>query len=128
VSGSLQIWLGTPGTRQPVGERVRQATVAGRAWDVWVGPHGATALGTDDASRPVVSYVIQNGPLSELEFDLANFIIDAVANGDADLSAGRTSQALASKWYLTDVLAGFQIWTGSDATGLKCTRFACQVK
>jgi hypothetical protein len=128
VSGSLMIWLGKPSSRQPVGERVRQATIAGRAWDVWVGPHGATALGTDDASRPVVSYVVQNGPLTGLDFDLINFITDAVANSGADMSAGRTSQAFESRWYLTDVIAGFQIWTGSDATGLRCTRFACQVK
>jgi hypothetical protein len=128
ISGSLMIWLGKPANRQPVGERVREAAIAGRPWDVWVGPHGATALGTDDPQRPVVSYVIQDGPLAKLEFDLAQFIVDAVANGDDDMSAGHTSQAFSKRWYLTDVLAGFQIWTGSDATGLKSTSFACEVK
>lgn len=128
ISGSLMIWLGKPSNRQPVGARVREATIAGRSWEVWVGPHGATALGTDDPNRPVVSYVNQNGTLSKLEFDLVNFIADAVANGSGDMSAGHTSQQFSSQWYLTDVMAGFQIWTGSDATGLKCTNFACQVK
>jgi hypothetical protein len=37
-------------------------------------------------------------------------------------------QAVSSTWYLTDVIAGFQIWTGSGATGLKCSGFECQVK
>jgi hypothetical protein len=128
ISGSLMIWLNKPSQRHPVGQSIRQATVGGRAWDVWVGPHGDTALGTDDPARPVVSYVTQDGPLSGLGLDLANFIADAVANGSADMAAAHTSQALWSAWYLTDVLAGFQIWTGSDAAGLTCASFTCQVK
>ena len=88
----------------------------------------STAKGTDDASRPIVSYVAQDGPLHGLAFDLANFITDAVSNGSADMSAARTSQAFSSTWYLTDVIAGFQIWTGSDAAGLQCSGFVCQVK
>ena len=128
ISGSLMIWLNKPSNRQPAGAVVRQATVAGHAWDVWVGPHGSTANGTDDLNRPVVSYVAQDGPLYSLAFDLANFITDAVSNGSADMSAARTSEAFSSTWYLTDVIAGFQIWTGSDAAGLKCSGFACQVK
>lgn len=128
ISGSLMIWLNQPSQRHPVGQRIRQATVGGHAWDVWVGPRGDTALGTDDPARPVVSYVAQNGPLSGLSLDLANFFADALANGSADMAAAHTSQALSRSWYLTDVLAGFQIWTGSDATGLTCSGFACQVK
>jgi hypothetical protein len=128
ISGSLMIWLNRPSNRQPAGAVVRQATVAGYAWDVWIGPHGTTAKGTDDASRPIVSYVAQDGPLHGLAFDLANFIADAVSNGSADMSAARTSEAFSSTWYLTDVIAGFQIWTGSDAAGLKCSGFECQVK
>ena len=128
ISGSLMIWLNRPSNRQPAGAVVRQASVAGHSWDVWVGPHGTTAKGTDDPSRPMVSYVAQDGPLHGLAFDLANFIADAVSNGSADMGAARTSQAFSSTWYLTDVIAGFQIWTGSDAAGLKCSGFACQVK
>ena len=128
ISGSLMIWLNRPSNRQPAGAVVRQAIVAEHAWDVWVGPHGTTAKGTDDASRPIVSYVAQDGPLHGLAFDLANFITDAVSNGSADMSAARTSQAFSSTWYLTDVIAGFQIWTGSDAAGLQCSGFVCQVK
>jgi hypothetical protein len=128
ISGSLMIWLNRPSPRQPAGMVVRQATVAGHAWDVWVGPHGSTATGTDDANRPIVSYVAQDGPLYSLAFDLANFIADAVSNGSADMSAAQTSEAFLSTWYLTDVIAGFQIWTGRDAAGLKCSGFTCQVK
>ncbi len=128
ISGSLMIWLNRPSNRQPAGAVVRQATVAGHSWEVWVGPHGTTANGTDDPNRPIVSYVAQDGPLQGLAFDLANFIADAVSNGSADMSAAHTSQAFSSTWYLTDVIAGFQIWTGSDAAGLNCSGFACQVK
>jgi hypothetical protein len=128
ISGSLMIWLNKPTKRQPVGVLARQSTVAGRRWDVWVGGHGSTALGTDNADRPIVSYVVENGPLGSASLDLANFIADAVANSGADQSTGRTSQGFASSWYMTDVAAGFQIWTGSDAAGLKSTSFLCQVK
>jgi hypothetical protein len=66
--------------------------------------------------------------LATLSFNLNDFIMDAVANGSADMSSGETSQAFSSAWYLTDVIAGFQIWTGTDAAGLKCTSFACEVR
>ena len=52
----------------------------------------------------------------DLNFDLKGFITDAASRG------------IPSTWYLTDVFAGFEIWTGSDAVDLQCTRFTCQVK
>lgn len=128
ISGSLAIWLGQPSHRQPVGERVREAMLEGHLFDVWVGPHGSTALGTDDPQRPVVSYVLKDATLSGLDFDLVAFLVDAVSQGSADQSAGKTSSALYGSWYVTDVFAGFQIWTGSDATGLTCKKFSCRVQ
>ncbi len=127
ISGSLAIWLGQPSHRQPVGERVREARLEGHLFDVWVGPHGSTALGTDDPARPVVSYVIKDATLSGLDFDLVSFVVDAVSQGGADRSAGKTSMAVDRSWYVTDVFGGFQIWTGSDATGLTCKKFSCRV-
>jgi len=128
ISGSLMVWLKKPENRHPAGSVVRQAVVAGHLWNVWVGRHGDTNTGTDGVDRPIVSYVAQDSLLASLAFDLKNFIDDAVVNGSDDMVSGGTSQAFASSWYLTDVLAGFQLWKGADAAGLKCTGFSCSVR
>jgi hypothetical protein len=120
------VWLYQPSGRQPIGKKVRTGvTIPGTTvkWDVWVGPRGTMSMGTDDGNRPVVSYVAQQ-KLMTLSFDLKSFMSDAVTNGAADQSAGGTSQAFSSSWYLTDVFAGFEIWTGSNATNLKSTGFS----
>jgi len=96
----------------------RQATLASQPWEVWVGRQGDTSAGTDDANRPVVTYVPHGQALAALTCDLKNFIDDVVANGTADMGARGTSQAFSSAWYLTDVFGGFQLWTGSDAASL----------
>jgi hypothetical protein len=119
ISGFLMVWLYKPSGQVPIGKVVRTANIAGHQWDVWVGPRGNTKTGTDDAQRPVVSYVSKDGSLGSLSFDLKAFMSDAVAKGSEDKSAGGTSQAFIDGWYLTDVFAGFEIWTGSDGVGLK---------
>jgi hypothetical protein len=124
ISGFLMVWLYKPGSRSPIGSVKRQATIAGNSWDVWVGPRGNTKTGTDDANRPVVSYVAKS-TLSTLSFDLKDFMADAVTNGAKDKSDGGTSQAFDSGWYLTDVFAGFEMWTATS--GLKDT-FSCEIK
>ncbi len=126
ISGFLMVWLYKPGSRQPIGSVKRTATIAGKTWNVWVGPRGNTSTGTDDANRPVVSYVAQS-TLNTLTFNLKDFINDAVTNGASDKSAGGTSQAFVNSWYLTDVFAGFEIWSGSNGVGLKDT-FSCVVQ
>jgi hypothetical protein len=126
VSGFIMVWLYKPSSRQPIGAVRRTATIAGHTWNVWVGPRGTTSTGAADANRPVVSYVAQDSPVSSLSFDLKAFMNDAVTNGAADKSSGGTSTAFSSSWYLTDVFAGFEIWTGSNAAGLKDT-FTCVV-
>jgi len=129
VSGFIMVWLYKPSSRQPIGKVVRTATIAGHSWDVWVGPRGNTARGTDtDANRPVVSYVAKDSPLMTLSFDLKAFMNDAVTNGAADKTAGGTSTAFSSDLYLTDVFAGFEIWSGSAATGLKSSGFSFALK
>jgi hypothetical protein len=127
ISGFLMVWLYKPGGQVPIGQVVRTASIAGHNWDVWVGPRGNTSAGTDDANRPVVSYVIQGSALNSLDFNLKDFIDDAVANGGADQSSGGTSQAFASGWYLTDVFAGFEAWTASSIVGINAT-FTCVVQ
>ncbi len=115
VSGFVMVWLHKPSNHQPIGSIVRTASIAGQTWNVWVGPRGTAAVGTDGANRPVVSYVAQSD-VSSLTFDLNLFIKDAAANG------------IQSGWYLTDVFAGFEIWTGSDSANLACTGFTCVVQ
>ncbi len=125
VSGLLMVWLYKPGSSQPIGTKVRTATgIAGHNWDVWAGTRNTTAKGTDVATRPVISYVAQDSPITSLSFDLKNFIDDAVSNAD---TANGITQAFSSSWYLTDVFAGFEIWNGGDAKGLQDT-FTCVVQ
>jgi len=129
VSGFIMVWLYKPAASQPIGSsgNTRTATIAGHTWTVWRGPRVGAATGTDGTGRPVISYVANDSPVSSLTFDLKNFIDDAVTNASADMSAGGTSEAFSSSWYLTDVFAGFEIWNGSDAKGLQDT-FTCVVQ
>ena len=48
-------------------------------------------------------------------------------SANADTSNGVTGP-FSSSWYLTDVFAGFEIWSGGNATNLKSTGFSCVVK
>ncbi|HVT05878.1 MAG TPA: hypothetical protein VHO67_00390 [Polyangia bacterium] len=135
VSGFLMVWLYKPSNFHPIGNSaIRQATIAGHTWDVWAGPRGSGQGNTggvnDGAGRPVISYVISGASLPSLSFDLKDFINDAVTNGASDMQKGQSgiTQAFSSSWYLTDVFAGFEIWNGGDATGLKSTGFSIAVK
>jgi hypothetical protein len=132
ISGFLMVWLYKPSGRQPIGSVARQASIAGHTWDVWVGPRGNTSTGTDPASRPVISYVAHDsgsqsapGALASLSFDLKAFISDAVSH--ADTNNGVTGP-FSNSWYLTDVFAGFEIWSGSNASNLKSTGFSFKLQ
>jgi hypothetical protein len=124
VSGFIMVWFYKPSNNQPIGSKVRTATIANTTWDVWVGNRNTTATGTDGTGRPVISYVAQS-TVSSLSFDLKNFIDDAVSKAD---TASGITQTFSSSWYLTDVFAGFEIWSGGDASGLQSTGFTCAVK
>ncbi len=127
ISGFIMVWINKPSNFHPIGNSIRSATIANNNWDVWVGPRGSgqgsTGGVSDGSGRPVISYVIHSGSIPSLSFDLKDFISDAVSHGSTDMSGGASgiTQAFSSSWYLTDVFAGFEIWTGSDATGLKST-------
>jgi hypothetical protein len=127
ISGLLMVWLYKPGSRSPIGSSKRQATIGGASFDVWIGTRGNTSTGTDDSGRPVISYVATS-TMSSFNGDLKAFFDDAVKNGDADKSAGGTSQAFSNSWYLTDVFAGFEIWSGGDAVGLTANEFTFALK
>jgi hypothetical protein len=122
ISGFIMLWLYKPSSRQPIGSVVRSATLAGVDWDVWAGPRGNTSSGTDPAGRPVISYVAKSSTAS-FSGDLKAFFSDAVSK--ADTSNGIT-QTFSSSWYLTDVFAGFEIWSGGS--GLKCDEFTVAIK
>jgi hypothetical protein len=127
ISGLLMIWLYKPGNQQPIGSIKRQATIGGTSYNVWVGPRNTQSSGTDDSGRPVVSYVATS-TMSSFSGDLKAFFDDAVKNGEADKSAGGTSQAFSNSWYLTDVFGGFEIWSGGDGVGLQVTEFTAVIK
>jgi hypothetical protein len=65
----------------------------------------------------VVSYVARTpaAPLS-LTFDLKRFITDAAQHG------------IQPAWYLTDVFAGFEIWSGGDTLNLEAQEFTAVVE
>jgi cellulose 1,4-beta-cellobiosidase len=107
--GYLMVWYYKPPDAQPIGSILNDGhgvTIPGVSgtWDVWVGPN------TGNANRPVISYVVTQ-PISDLEFDLNAFIQDAV----------KRPGALDASWYLSNVFAGFEIWSGG--VGLKTKAF-----
>jgi hypothetical protein len=122
ISGLLMVWLYKPGSRSPIGSVKRQANIGGKDFDVWIGPRGTQSKGSDDSGRPVISYVAKS-TITDFSADLKAFFDDAVKNGDADKSAGGTSQAFSSSWMLTDVFAGFELWSAGDGVGLKADEF-----
>jgi hypothetical protein len=106
----LMVWLFKPTDRQPRGTIQANGHVVNGvsgSWDVWYDPSPKDNI-------PCVSYV-SNKVLSSLEFDLNNFIQDAV-NSD---------NGVTSSQYLSIVFAGFEVWGGGD--GLQIKRFCANV-
>jgi hypothetical protein len=94
--GYLMVWFYDPANAQPIGG-ITASTVSipgiSGTWDVWVGPN---------AGRPCISYVSRS-PITQMTFDLNLFIQDAVKN---------RSNTIQASWYLTNVFAGFEVWSG----------------
>jgi hypothetical protein len=116
ISGFVMVWLFKPANNNPIGATpmLTGVTIPGVAgtWNVYVGPRGG---GGSNSNAPVVSYVAASS-VTTLTFDLKAFITDAAKHG------------ILNSWYLTDVFAGFEIWTGSDATNLQVTNFTAVVQ
>jgi hypothetical protein len=106
TGGFLMVWFHDPAANQPIGTMMTSATIAGKNWNVWYGMQGGT-------NRPCVSYVAQT-TINSLNFKLGDFIRDAVTKGFVQNS-----------WYLTNVFAGFEIWSGG--IGLETTDFSVTV-
>lgn len=102
--GFLMVWFYDPPDAQPIGmQQAGTANIAGRNWTVWYGNNSHN-------NAPCVSYVAQQ-TVNSLSFSLGDFIQDAV-----------TRDYVKSSWYLTNVFAGFEIWSGG--AGLETTDFA----
>jgi hypothetical protein len=119
ISGFVMVWLYKPSSRTPIGtKQPNQATIGGTTYDVYVGPRGSSPNG-GDANRPVVSYVIANStttPVMSKTFDLKPILMDAASHG------------IPSTWMVTDIFGGFEIWTGSTASGLSMSNFTVAVQ
>jgi hypothetical protein len=103
----LMVWLFKPTDRQPRGWNAHPSqAVRGLpgTWDVWIDP----------SNPPCISYV-STTPLDKLDYDLNNFIQDAVTK----------NYGITSSMYLSIVFAGFEIWGGAD--GLQAKAFCANV-
>ena len=102
------VWLFQPSDRQPRGKIVANGSVVkdvSGGWDVWF---------DNSTNPPCVSYVSSN-KLASLQFDLNNFIQDAVSSG----------YGVTANQYLSIVFAGFEVWGGAD--GLQEKAFCARV-
>jgi endoglucanase len=104
--GYLMVWYHKPTQDQPIGTSVASATISGKNWNVWYGTNSGSG-------KPCVSYVAPTDVMS-LEFNLGAFIRDAVTRG-----------YVKDSWYLTNVYAGFEIWSGG--VGVETKDFAVTV-
>ena len=91
----LMVWLWDPSEAQPAGTEVGNVNIANANFTIW-------------QNQAVISYV--RDKTNSMTFDLNDFIQDAVGRG-----------AIQPSWYLTNVFAGFEIWSGGQ--GLATTDF-----
>ncbi|HEY1733170.1 MAG TPA: hypothetical protein VGG23_01900, partial [Acidimicrobiales bacterium] len=106
----LMVWMFKPTDRQPRGNDTGRVglTVNGVTgnWDVWV---------DSSTNPPCVSYV-SHTPIDGLQFDLNDFIQDAV----------QKNYGVTSSMYLSLVFGGFEIWGAAD--GLQLQKFCATVQ
>jgi hypothetical protein len=110
--GFLMVWYHMPSSNQPIGTMIASTTIGGKNWNVWYGFNSGN-------NKPCVSYVAQTS-INSLTFSLGDFIQDAVGRQD---SSGHSY--VSTSWYLTNVFAGFEIWSGG--VGLAVTDFSVTV-
>lgn len=112
--GYLMVWFHDPANAQPLGAPAGTESLAGRSWQVWV-CNSSTSCAQN--GKPVISYVPTGGDISEMSFDLNDFIKNAVSD---------YPNTIQSSWYLTNVFAGFEIWSG--AANVKTDNFCAIVE
>jgi hypothetical protein len=102
--GFLMVWLHKPTMNQPIGTMMSSTTIGGVNWNIWEGKNMSN-------QKPCITYQAQT-PINSLSFNLGDFIRDAVD----------TQKFLDNSWYLTNVFAGYEIWSGG--IGLETTDFS----
>lgn len=90
----LMIWINHTGSIQPGGSQVGSVNIGGYNWDVWY----------SRIDWNFVTYKITS-PTTSVSLDYKPFIDDAISRGYVQ-----------SSWYMMDIEAGFEIWSGG--TGL----------
>jgi hypothetical protein len=121
LDGFVMVWLYQPSGRYPIGgpnARVSNKSIGGSSYNVFAGPRGS---GTNP-NRPVISYVLTTPTMSKT-FDLKPLLADAAANATS-YGVG----AIGTDWLVTDIFFGFEVWTGSAASGLGVTNFSVDVQ
>jgi hypothetical protein len=121
LDGFIMLWLYDPNGMgsppQPIGSSTGNVMIENMQWARWVGPRGAggNCQGSPcSANRPVVSYVATSTATS-FTGNLKPFFTDAAAHG------------IPANWYLTDVFAGFECWSGADCVGKQVQEFTAVV-
>jgi hypothetical protein len=119
LNGFVMVWLHNPGSKQPIGSSQGTTDVAGKTWTVWKGNRGSGPSGDGadlqaDPNAPVVSFVATSD-INSLTFNLKDFIDKAVSG-----------YGFPASLLLTDVFAGFEIWSGGN--GLKLDEFKIDVQ
>lgn len=120
LNGFLMVWVKLPNGKNPIGGVVAEnVPIAGHTWTVYSGSRGSGPGATDgeltpDPNAPVISYLKTGQALNSFSFDLKEFIDDAVGQ-----------RGLPGSLFLTDVFAGFEIWSGG--TGLAVDEFTAVV-
>jgi hypothetical protein len=110
--GFLMVWFHKPSANQPIGTLVASATVGGKGFNIWYGTNSGN-------NKPCVSYVAQTDIMS-WTYSLGDFINDAIGR-----SCQGSTKCLNSSLYLSNVFAGYEIWSGG--IGLETTDFAVNV-
>jgi len=105
--GYLMVWVHKSGSAQPIsntGTSSGSVGIAGGTWNFWIG---------SQQGRPIISYV-RSETIDTVSFDMKSFIDDGVSRGVID-----------SGWYLSNIFAGFEIWSGG--VGLMTNNFCAMV-
>jgi hypothetical protein len=120
----LMVWLFKPGGRNAIGFNGNAPTVNvdGRNWRLYVGDRNEASDGTG-GNAPVISYVNEGAVIPDYQFDLNDFIRDAITRSQAGQLNGANFNA---NMFLTDIFGGFEIWGGGQ--GLRIDEFTAVVR
>lgn len=110
--GYLMVWFHRQNV-QPLGRNSGTVPIDGKSWEVWL---CGSDTGCSQDSVTVISYVPVNESISEWSYDLNVFIQHAATNYPTYVN---------SNWYLSNVFAGFEIWSGG--VGLQTEDFCAVV-